>query len=83
MESAMKFAAHQRGSARTLVMVPGNRHTVVNGTAPAPVGSRPLADGVAPNGIARDLGTELGNGEVRSREVQGVRTIVARAVLAP
>ena len=61
MESVMKFAAHQRGSARTLVMVPGSRRAVANGAATATVGGRPLVDGVAPNGIARDLGTELGN----------------------
>jgi CRP/FNR family cyclic AMP-dependent transcriptional regulator len=79
MESAMKFAAHQRGSARTLVMVPGSRRAVANGAATATVGSRSLMDGVTSNGIARDLGGDLGNGEARPRDVQGVRTVVCRA----
>ncbi len=80
MDSAMKFAAHQRGSARTLVMVSGSRRAVANGAAT--VAGRPVMDGVAPNGIARDLGTEHGNGgngETWPREVQGVRTVVCRA----
>jgi CRP-like cAMP-binding protein len=63
MDSAMKFAAHQRGGARTLVMVPGAGRTPPNGVV------RDLSAQVA----------NVDTGEIRAREVPGARSIVCRA----
>lgn len=87
MES-MKFAAHQRGSARTLTLVPRNRLGVnaaeAGAQAPPPT-MRPL-NGVAPsapaapNGVSRDSGGSGGDSSSTSavREA-GVRTVTCRA----
>jgi CRP-like cAMP-binding protein len=77
----MKFAAHERGSARTLVMVPGSRRAVANGVA-ATAGVRASVDSIAPNGLVREVGSDLsqpGGGENRTRDVPGARTIACRA----
>src|SRR5215217_3855623 len=63
MDSAMKFAAHQRGAARTLVMVPGAGRATPNGVV------RDLSAQVA----------NADTGEIRAREVPGARSIVCRA----
>jgi CRP-like cAMP-binding protein len=60
MNPAMKFAAHERGSARTLVMVPGNRRAVAETVAAsAPTSARVSSNGGTMNGNLREAGTAL------------------------
>jgi CRP-like cAMP-binding protein len=82
MESAMKFSAHQRGSARTLVMVPGAGRTTANaGSDPGRGG----VGGVALNGYARQPGAAVidsagaADAETRPRDGAGPRTLTSRA----
>jgi CRP-like cAMP-binding protein len=54
MNTTMKFAAQERGSARTLVLVPGSR-PVMTAASAAPIGVRgATAHGAVANGLARD-----------------------------
>src|SRR5688572_22787296 len=82
MES-MKFAAHQRGSARTLTLVPRNRLGVVNGAEaeaqPPPPPMRSL-NAVAPSTPSAPSTQGGAGGESTSavREA-GVRTVTCRA----
>jgi CRP-like cAMP-binding protein len=74
----MKFAAHERGSARTLVMVPGSRRAVAGGAA---AGVRSTVESIAPNGLVREVGSDpsSGGGEPKTRDVPGARTVACRA----
>ncbi|MEA2515223.1 MAG: family transcriptional regulator, cyclic receptor protein [Thermomicrobiales bacterium] len=80
MDPVLKFAAQERGSARTLVLVPGGPRAVPNGAATA--GARASVDGAAPNGAMRRVDAEsprVGNGEARGRDLPGARTVACRA----
>lgn len=79
MDPAMKFAAHERGSARTLIKVPGSRAVVASAPA-APAAVRASVESITPNGHARDGGPDgpPPGGETRPRDVPGARTISCR-----
>jgi CRP-like cAMP-binding protein len=86
MNPMMKFAAHERGSARTLIMVPGSRRSAaVGGVAVPPGVVRVPANGVVPSGFGREASLPLvdpphsGGGDAGMREVPGMRTVTCRA----
>jgi CRP-like cAMP-binding protein len=80
MNPAMKFAAHERGSARTLVMVPGARRAA---SEAAPVASTPrvsAASAPAANGYAREHHSPVAAEPAVLTQPSGGHTPTARTV---